>query len=174
MALRHKHAARIMNMGRSLSQYLKALIQNIAVVINQSFIQRTTKSIVVHRVALKPMRPQSADTSHWNFYCNDSHTIFCGRSLLHVSLFAPMFFLFFKAKKGYRAEASALPTFSMLSACSEKRTKHTMYCDLHEAETIDTTVWHKRLLCCERDVKHSTQRRTGWMYETDARRHRHV
>jgi len=39
-------------------------IQNIAVVINQSFVQRTTKSIVVHRVALKPMRPQSADTSH--------------------------------------------------------------------------------------------------------------
>jgi hypothetical protein len=30
------------------------------------------------------------------------------------------------------------------------------------------------LLCCESHVKHSTQRRTGWMHETDARRHRHV
>ena len=83
----------------NFSQYLKALIQNIAVVINQSFVQRTTKSKVVHRVALKPMRPQSADTSHWNFYCNDSRTIFSGRSLLHVSLFAPMFFLFFQSKE---------------------------------------------------------------------------
>ena len=63
-AAANNHAARIMNMGKSLSQYFKALIQNIAVVINQSFVQRTTKSIVVHRVALKPMRPQSADTSH--------------------------------------------------------------------------------------------------------------
>jgi len=63
-AAANNHAARIMNMGKSLSQYFKALIQNIAVVINQSFVQRTTKSIVVHRVVLKPMRPQSADTSH--------------------------------------------------------------------------------------------------------------